>query len=604
VDASLEVTGASLRRVRAITAGLLVAVLCAIGLSSTPVASASTSDVDPSASVTFIAGLPIRSALLRADAQAVSSPGTERFRKFMTLREAAKRYGASDSAVDRARSAMAPFGLTTALDATRMFVRITGTVAQWQSAFGAPIEFRPAAQGSPQAGGAWDVFAFASPQGKSTAVPPALVGKVPWFISEFSRYVPSMDVPGAQPLPVIPSGLAGNNGTPVGTTCLPPSTTAVSYTPDQLSHAYALNGINSSIPAARQPRIAIVSLAGGFAQSDVDAAAACFGHRSPAVDVRYGVGVGSPIVSLSGETALDLQTVSWAAHDLESVRLVQVTNSDQSFFEGFALALSGWATPPDAVTVSYGNCEADELEGYQTIEALHQLAATIGTSVLVAAGDWGSSACQVLGSFVGDEAAMANPVPTIAMPASSPFVTAVGGTQLNLGAGNDRVGESVWNDVQYGLTGNAASTAGPSGLWNAPWYQRPINASQVRSVPDIALQAGVGPGTTIFIGGVPVSPVGGTSQASPLAAAGFALISARLRAEGKPPLGFLNPWLYRVGRTHASSFYDVTIGNTLYPVTTSSAITLPPCCQATPGFDAASGLGAPLFGRLNQVTLS
>ncbi len=585
--------------------GLLLALVGALGVSVGPAATAAQAGVDQNARVTFLAGLPIRDTLLRADAQAVSSPGSASFREYLTLDEAASRYGASDPAVERVRRALAPFGLTTTIDATRMYARVSGTVAQWQAAYGQPIDFKAALLGSPQAGGASDVYSFRTSERKAIAVPPALAGKAPWFISEFSNYVPSMDIPGAQPLPAIPAGLAGNNGTPVGPTCLPATATAVSYTPYQLSHAYALSGLNSAIPRARQPRIAIVSLAGGFIQSDVTAAAACFGHRAPNVDVQYGVGVGSPIVSLSGETALDLQTVAWASHDLESVRLVQVSNSDPSFIEGFSLALTGWSTPPDAVTVSYGNCELDGLEGYRTLEALHQMAAMIGTSVLVAAGDWGSSACQVLGSFEGNAAAMANPVPTIAMPASSPFVTAVGGTQLNLGAGNERIGESVWNDVQYGLTGNAASTAGPSSLWNAPWYQRPINPSQVRSVPDIALLAGVGPGTTIFIGGEPVSPVGGTSQASPMAAAGFALISARLRAEGKPPLGFLNPWLYRVGRTYPATFFDVTIGNTLYPVPTSpTTTTIPPCCQAMPGFDPASGLGAPLFDRLDRVTLS
>ena len=194
--------------------------------------------------------------------------------------------------------------------------------------------------------------------------------------------------------------------------------------------------------------------------------------------------------------------------------------------------------------------------------------------------------------------APADPRPTVSYPASSPYVTAVGGTQLNLGAGNARLGESVWNDLQFGLTGNAVGTGGTSAIFNAPWYQRPRTPSDVRTVPDIAAQAGVGPAVAMYLGGR-LQPNGGTSQASPLVAAGFAMISALLRAEGKPPLGFVNPWLYQAGHRHSGAFYDVTVGDNQYPVEYAlGAENIPACCQAQPGFDLASGLGAPLFDRL------
>lgn len=57
--------------------------------------------------------------------------------------------------------------------------------------------------------------------------------------------------------------------------------------------------------------------------------------------------------------------------------------------------------------------------------------------------------------------------------------------------------------------------------------------------------------------GQPIS-VGGTSASSPTFAAVVALLNDVRLAEGKRPLGFLNPWLYSLG---AQGFNDITVGN-------------------------------------------
>lgn len=50
----------------------------------------------------------------------------------------------------------------------------------------------------------------------------------------------------------------------------------------------------------------------------------------------------------------------------------------------------------------------------------------------------------------------------------------------------------------------------------------------------------------------------GTSAAAPIFAAIIALVNDALLADGKPPLGFLNPWLYTTAR---NAFTDVTVGS-------------------------------------------
>lgn len=74
----------------------------------------------------------------------------------------------------------------------------------------------------------------------------------------------------------------------------------------------------------------------------------------------------------------------------------------------------------------------------------------------------------------------------------------------------------------------------------------------------------------------------GTSGSAPVFAAVVALLNDALIAEKKPPLGFLNPWLYSVRK----GLRDVTHGRATGCNTTGF--------PATVGWDAATGLGTPV----------
>lgn len=587
---------------------VLVAVVAVAVVASAvvvPPASAQDAPPDPGTDVTFLVGLPHDSAGLQAAAVRASSPGSRGFRKYLTLREAASRFGASPAHRTRLREAAAKAGLEARVDPTGLFARVTGTVAEWEAIVGRPVHYEPAAPGSAQ----WsDAPPFAHYRFPGADKPAALAKAITWWMPTYMVYVPSLDIPGVPPREPNPRVLLFpedepptgpvNMGSPLGTTCQPADWNERAFTPDQVSTAYGMRGLQDLVSEGLEPIVTLLSLGGGFAQSDLSQAAACFGHTAPRVDVRLGVGVPQPVVSLSAESALDLQTVAWALHGARQVRVVQVVNSDTAWLEGFALALSDWRTLPHAISLSWGECElaVDPFAGPgQTTESLFRLAAVVGVSVFTAAGDTGSSVCQTAGAMDASY-----PNVTVGYPASSPWMTAVGGTQLNLGAGNARLGEAVWNDLQYGLEGNAVGTGGPSSVFAAPWYQRPRTWSDVRTVPDLAAQAGMFPGMTLFLGGQPFR-VAGTSQASPLVASGFAMLSAELADSGEQPLGFINPWLYRIVRRHPGVVYDVTVGANQYPMEYApQSVNIPACCQATPGYDMASGLGAPLFARLSR----
>jgi subtilase family serine protease len=173
------------------------------------------------------------------------------------------------------------------------------------------------------------------------------------------------------------------------------------------------------------------------------------------------------------------------------------------------------------------------------------------------------------------------PDPTAWWPASSPYVVAVGGTQLQYGwtwnpSSNDPFtdtgdfnpdyfrwtdggnSEAVWNEswiaplIGGGGTGGGASIVYPRPSWQqnvAPGY------GNHRIVPDTAWNASVNGGVVVYTTAYPEfncgnttgcwRAIGGTSAASPQTAGLVALVNAARSAAGKEPIGFLDPLLYQ-----------------------------------------------------------
>jgi subtilase family serine protease len=150
-------------------------------------------------------------------------------------------------------------------------------------------------------------------------------------------------------------------------------------------------------------------------------------------------------------------------------------------------------------------------------------------------------------------------------PASSPWVTAVGGTSLGISQANTRALETGWGTSTYACdkttlvcTRSAwlyGAGGGVSRIFAKPSYQASLSASG-RSVPDVAALGD--PQTGLLIGQTQTFPegvhydeyrVGGTSLASPI----FAGLMALADQAAGAPHGFANPLFY----ANAGAFYDV-----------------------------------------------
>jgi subtilase family serine protease len=177
----------------------------------------------------------------------------------------------------------------------------------------------------------------------------------------------------------------------------------------------------------------------------------------------------------------------------------------------------------------------------------------------------------------GDEVANLG-VASTDWPASSPWVTAVGGTSLGVTAANGYAGETGWGTQRAALAGTSwgptsflyGGGGGTSRLFAEPVYQQGVVPASLatrwgpadRVVPDVAMDGDPGTGmlvgqTQTFSDGVSYDEyrIGGTSLSSPL----FAGVMALADQAAGTPHGFANPALYAAP---AAAFHDIA-GNPL-----------------------------------------
>jgi subtilase family serine protease len=164
-------------------------------------------------------------------------------------------------------------------------------------------------------------------------------------------------------------------------------------------------------------------------------------------------------------------------------------------------------------------------------------------------------------------------------PAASPYVTAVGGTELAQDASTARGwSETVWGSLAPGfLPDEAQGTGSGCSIWEPkPAWQHDAGCSG-RTVADVSA---VADGVAIYdsspeIGGWGV--VAGTSISSPIIASVYALAgNAKSVVYGSYPY------------SHTKGFYDITQGSNFTPSSTCGYL-----CTAGPGYDGPTGLGTP-----------
>jgi len=204
--------------------------------------------------------------------------------------------------------------------------------------------------------------------------------------------------------------------------------------------------------------------------------------------------------------------------------------------------------------VSLGECEtgAQGDGSAAAADKIFKVAAAQGQTFSVATGDSGANLCGT-------------GVPTPSWPADSPWVVAVGGTDLD-------ATDTTWNSETVWADAGGA----PSAFEPKPPWQDGIVPGTTRGVPDIAFDADPASGALIYVDGG-IQQWGGTSLAAPI----FSAFWARVMAAVGPSAGFAAPLLYELP---APVFHDITVGNNGGE-------------SAKVGYDFASGRGSVILSK-------
>lgn len=345
-------------------------------------------------------------------------------------------------------------------------------------------------------------------------------------------------------------------------------------TRDKIAHSYALDQLYKQGFHGQGMKVGVVELGDPYSRTDVANYAVCNGDqlhlRNVQVDNPLPPGTGG------GEATLDLEMIAGLAPDAQILDY-QTPQSDNI---GFLDVLNKIAADDQVqvVSVSYGAGEDQfDLPYMSQFNDLLELLAVEGISVFIASGDCAAYTDGVFGQLM------------VSFPASAPWAIGVGGTSFQGGS------EIAWSqpNPDHARCQNTWGTGGGVSknknfarpLWQTgPGVQNQYSNSN-RQVPDVAA---VADNISIYYQGF-WQPVGGTSAATPMWAAGAVVLDQALQKKGMPFLGGV-PTLYTVannsGRFHP--FHDITKGNNLfYP--------------AGPGWDYPTGLGTPNFLDIARV---
>ena len=472
------------------------------------------------------------------------------FQRWLGAAEVADRFGPRRDEYERVRGWFVAHGFEVVRDSPfRVVLVVAGTAAQVETALGAPI-------GRYVRGGRTYHAPLAEP-----SLPASIAASVRGIVG-------LDDLPKFRPLAIS----AG------GDTALVPSDFATAYGVASLQAA-GLTGAGHSIAVIARSN---------FADSDVAMFSTNF-LRFQLAPVRVFAGADPGILSDEGERIEVLLDTEWAGSLAPGATLNVVIGSQggnipEALIKAIDNRDSG-APSGDVITLSFGLCEqAAPVVTNELFDAFYAIANSLGQTVLVASGDDGGRDCfpQSL-------------APAVSGLASSPHVVAVGGTSFTLnpdGSVPANLVERVWEDS------GGAGGGGRSIVFGMPRYQIAAGLgglSSGRALPDLAVAASpVDPGYVVVEGGVP-QIVGGTSAGTPALASALALVNQRLgQTRGVTGgLGQLLPDLYRVASEQARGvgppvFRDVVTGS-------NGAFV------AGPGFDLATGWGAPLVDALAGV---
>jgi subtilase family serine protease len=567
-------------------------------------------------------------AELDALVEAQQNPKSAQYHQWLTQEEFGARFGLTEADLSQVTGWLETQGFTVkSVAPSRNLITFSGTVAQAESAFHTRIhQYRIGTDTRIS-----NATEIALPLGLANVV--AGVGGL-------SGFRPKPQAVVKRPGPQFTSQFSGNH-------FLAPGDWATIYNVTSIYNAgYAGTGMHVGIAGQTY-----------FPQADIDDFRAAAGLSATklnmvCISTADCTDVAGESVGDIGEADLDVEWSSGIAKDA-TVDFVYAAADDpeQGVFSAAVYLVTTYkvdgAVVP-VISISYASCETQFSANMRTVfDGFLEEAATQGQSVLNSAGDAGAAGCDQ-GNTIATQGAVAD------YPASSPYVTGVGGTTFSAdgSVGSPEPGaneywsysstadvvssalqyipETSWNDTVYDQsldpTNTLTSGGGAVSLYYAmpSWQWAPSNFSgpPMRFVPDVAFSASAdhdpyllcsqeftsatdpsqtdGPSCVDGFrdSNTDLMTAGGTSASSPSFAGMLTLLVEKYGKQGN-----FNQTLYSLAAhstNYAAVFHDIATGSNAQPCTAGSK----GCSgglvgyEATAGYDLVTGLGSINGGAL------
>jgi tripeptidyl-peptidase-1 len=366
-------------------------------------------------------------------------------------------------------------------------------------------------------------------------------------------------------------------------------------------HSDLYDFMNGLSPKESDANFSVVRINGGLNDEDSPS-----GSTEASLDIQYSI-------SLAYKT---LATFYATGGRGPLVPDTEQPNASQSFNEPYLEQLHHLINLhneelPAVLTTSYGEAEQTVPVSYATaICDLYSQLGARGVSVIFSSGDSGvGSSCQR-----NDGSYQTRFLP--GFPASCPFVTSVGGTYSHRPERGASFSGGGFSEVFHRPAYQDQVVQGYIGQLGDQWNG--LYNPQGRGIPDVSAQAS---GYLIRDHGMYMR-ISGTrlvsfsaihlylwheltqlskSASAPVFAGIVSQLNAVRLAQGKPRMGFINPWLYSTG---LSGFTDIVDGGSRGCYGGTHGVSVPfASWNATIGWDPVTGLGTPLFSKLAQLAL-
>jgi subtilase family serine protease len=477
------------------------------------------------------------------------------YHQWLTSERFASEFGPTAAEAGIVNQFLTERGLTvTAVHRNNLFVRATGTVAQVQKAFSTPINrfdldgaihhantsdplvSGPAGALVAAVGGLADysfkphsVRPIEPATGKVVAATPLSPSPNGAFFAancfrapEFQAFFTGGGLPA--------SAYFGNRYGADITNDLPGTLPPCGYQPSDVQKAYHLNNLYSAgLDGTGQSVVIVDAFGSPTIAYDSSVFASFYGLAALNLNVYYSDGV--PAVQDTGwatETTLDVEWAHSVAPGATINLVVAPTNSFVDLDNAIIFAIDN--NLGNVISNSYGAPES--LIDSGTLDATNfimEVAAAFGISAHFSSGDDGDFTPFLPYPYA----------PTAGFPASSPFVTGVGGTSLALGKGGEKLFETGWgtNLTRIASPGGAPAVppvpfgfqfgagGGQSDYFPKPRFQEGIRG-RGRQTPDISWLADPYTGVEMICDGgscgtgtpgiLYADVIGGTSLACPM----------------------------------------------------------------------------------------